>query len=195
MQRIIVGLLIWVSVTASAQQMSKHELLDVISSNICQELTENNVEIKSDIILGLYMLKHVNKYKDQIAPFYENKDNLMDNEALGEELGKYMGLKCPEVFISFWEEEINNSTPEFITVSGTITQIDYGQLLTLKIREKSGKSHQLVLLNNFPNAYLLTDDLLVVDENVEVTYYVDELYDAQIKRFVNFNVITDIINK
>ncbi len=195
MKKLIVGSLLWMSVAASAQQMSKHELLDTISSDICQEITENNVEIKSDIVLGLYMLKHINKYKDQVTFYYDNEVNLMDNEVLGEDLAQYLGLKCPEMFISFWEEEINKSTPEFITVSGTITQISYGQLLTLKIRENTGKSHQLVLLNNFANAYLLTDDLLSVDEKVEVTYYVDELYDAQIKRFVNFNVIADIINK
>lgn len=196
MKKLFIALL-FVCNAATAQQPSKIELLSTIAKDICQDITENNVNVNSEQILGLYMIKNVNKHKEEVETFY-GKDfftNEASFESIGEEIGVYMGMTCPEVFQHFWADETAEETVEIKSVSGTITKIDNEQFLNFTVREDSGKKHQFILLFDFETAYLLTDELLKIKDQVEVSYYVSEMYDARIGKFVNYNIVSYIEKK
>lgn len=75
-------------------QTAKMELLSKIADEICNDITSNDVTIRSEQLLGIYMLKAVNTNKAAVdelygADLYENEQAF---EAFGEELGTYMGF-------------------------------------------------------------------------------------------------------
>ena len=69
------------------------------------------------------------------------------------------------------------------------------QFITFSIKETSGRTVEFILLENFNNAFLLTEDLLKPNDVVDVYYYESELFDATVNKFITFKVITDIIKK
>lgn len=178
-------------------QTAKMELLSKIADEICNDITSNNVTIRSEQLLGVYMLKAVNTNKATVdklygADLYENEQAF---EAFGEELGTYMGFKCPEVFVAFFAEYEGEQEVAINNVEGQLIKINEGQFLTFIVQEATGKKHEFLLLYDFETAYLLTDSLLKTKDKIEVSYYVTQIYDPKIGKFVNYNVVTYIQSK
>src|SRR5690606_32640184 len=98
-------------------------------------------------------------------------------DELGVDIGSYMGLKCPEVFLDYIEET-DYDTLDLMKIQGQFSKINKGQFLTFVVKEVSGKTHTFILLNHFDNAYLLIDKIIKIKDSVEVTYFVSEIYDA-----------------
>ena len=78
-----------------------------------------------------------------------------------------------------------------ITGSFSGTKID--GFYNIQVTEDSGKINKLILLEKFENSFLLTDDILKLNDKVEILYYEAELFDSKLKLFVNAKIITDII--
>ena len=188
--------LFFVSNLASAQKLSKIDLLDAVADGICKEIAEKQVEIKSEFTMGVYMLKALNKHREDIEHYYGK--NYVANEevmqTIGEDVGAYLGVKCPEIFEHFvYEEEAGTfESVEIKTVTGSIYKINDERFITFVVQENSGKKHDFILLYDFETAYLLTDSLLKIKDKVEISYYVSELYDAKIGKFVNYNIVSYI---
>lgn len=188
--------LFFVSNLASAQKLSKIDLLNAVADNICGEIAEKQVEIKSEFTMGVYMLKELNKHREDITHYYG--ENYVANEevmqTIGEDIGAYLGLKCPEIFEHFvYEEEAESfESVEIKTVIGLIHKINNDRFITFIVQEESGKKHEFILLYDFETAYLLTDELVKVNDKVEISYYVAEIYNAKIGKFVNYNIVSYI---
>lgn len=188
--------LFFVSNLASAQKLSKIDLLDAVADGICKEIAEKQVEIKSEFTMGVYMLKALNKHREDIEHYYGK--NYVANEevmqTIGEDVGAYLGVKCPEIFEHFvYEEEAGTfESVQIKTVTGSIYKINDERFITFVVQEESGKKHDFILLYDFETAYLLTDSLLKIKDKVEISYYVSELYDAKIGKFVNYNIVSYI---
>lgn len=189
-------ILLLLSTKVSAQKLSKIDLLDAVADGICKEIAEKQVEIKSEFTMGVYMLKALNKHREDIEHYYGK--NYVANEevmqTIGEDVGAYLGVKCPEIFEHFvYEEEAGTfESVEIKTVEGSLTNIRKEQFLSFTVQENSGKKHDFILLYDFETAYLLTDSLLKIKDKVEISYYVSELYDAKIGKFVNYNIVSYI---
>ncbi|WCM43038.1 hypothetical protein MG290_05030 [Flavobacterium sp. CBA20B-1] len=185
-----------ISNLASAQKLSKIDLLSTIADDICKEVNNDKVEIKSEFTMGVYMLKSVNKHREDITHYYGN-DYFGDEgvmQTMGEDIGVYLALKCPEIFEHFvYEEEAEIfESIETKTVTGSIHKINDERFITFVVQEESGKKHEFILLYDFETAYLLTDKLVKVKDKVEISYYVGELYDAKVGKFVNYNIVSYI---
>jgi hypothetical protein len=118
-------------------------------------------------------------------------------EELGYDVGKKMGSKCPTIF-KFMLDEEEEAAPdesEELSVSGKVSEIKTEQFITFVVKEATGKTNQFILLSNFDNAFLLTDKVLKATDEVDVTYYEMELYDAKLGKFVSYKIVTDIIKK
>lgn len=195
MNKILV-VLFFVSNLVSAQKLSKIDLLDAVADDICKEIAEKKVEIKSEFTMGVYMLKALNKHREDIEHYYGK--NYVANEpvmqSIGEDVGAYLGIKCPEIFEHFVYEEESEifESIETKTVTGFIHKINDERFITFVVQEESGKKHEFILLYDFETAYLLTDKLVKVKDKVEISYYVGELYDAKVGKFVNYNIVSYI---
>lgn len=180
---------------AQAQKLSKIELLDEISANICTEITAKKIKVTNENVLGVLMIKALMQHKDDVV-FYFGKDYFTNEntmQAIGEEIGLHLGIKCPEIFLDIIEFEEQNQVSSSFVVSGKISKLNRShEFFTFSIQEPSGKLFEFILLHNFETSYLLTDDILKNNDNVEVTYYISELYNAKFGRYINYNIVTYI---
>uniref|UniRef100_UPI004049FBB5 hypothetical protein n=1 Tax=Flavobacterium sp. TaxID=239 RepID=UPI004049FBB5 len=202
MKRIIVLLLI--SQAIFAQKLTKEKLVEKISNGTCEciskkEITKENLETT----LGLCMIQDFSKYEKDIEKHY-GKDVISDEtkiEALGKDVGIHMATNCPAflkiVMENMDDEDIEEEVveEEELFVTGNFVDLKTEQFITFSVKEDSGKSNNFILLNNFDNAFLITDNVLKTNELVEVYYYELELYDAKIKNFVTFKIVSDILKK
>ena len=202
MKKII--LLLLISQAIFAQKLSKEKLVEKISQGTCdciskKEITKENLEVT----LGLCMIQDFSKYEKDIEKHY-GKNVISDEskmETLGSDVGIHMATNCPTflkiVMENMDDEDIEEEVveEEELFVTGKFADLKTEQFITFSVKEDSGKSNNFILLNNFDNAFLITDNVLKSNELVEVYYYELELYDAKIKNFVNFKIVSDIIKK
>ena len=122
-------------------------------------------------------------------------------EALGRDVGIQMATKCPSFLKMVMdnmddeedvEEEMIEEEP---SMTGSFFQIKSEQFITFSIKESSGRTVEFILLNNFDNSFLLTENLLKSNDIVEVVYYELEMFDAKIKKFVTYKIVSDILKK
>lgn len=179
---------------SQAQKLSRIELLDAISNDICSDIITNNIKVVNENVLGVQMMKSLLNYKEDVV-FYFGSDYFTNQtimQSLGEEIGMHLGIKCPEIFLDFNE---TTETLNYLTVKGKLSKVQKNEFLTFTINEPSGKTHEFLLLSSFETSYLLTDNILKVNDEIEVTYYVSEIYNAKIERYVNYNIVTYIEKK
>ncbi len=196
MKKILI-LLVLVGNITFAQKLTKEQLADKLADKACacatkQEITKDNFELT----IGICLLEGINAYEKDVEKHY-GKDVISNDkkmEELGYDVGKKMGMKCPTVFKFMLEEEDQSVTNE-LTLSGKVYDIKFEQFLTFIVKEESGKINQFILLSYFDNAFLLTDKVLKTADNIEVTYYEMELFDAKLGKFVSYKIVTDIIKK
>ena len=80
-----------------------------------------------------------------------------------------------------------------LKITGAYTETKIDGYLYVIVKENSGKINQFIILQNFENAFLITDQVLKPNDLVNVTYYEAELYDAKLNKFISIKVATDII--
>lgn len=195
----ILLLLVLVGNITFAQKLTKEQLSEKLAEKACgcaekQEITKENFELT----IGICLLEGISAYEKDVEKHY-GKDiisNDLKMEELGYEVGKKMGLRCPVVFKFMLDDlEEDNDADEQFEVSGKVSEIKSEQFITFIIKEDSGKTNQFILLSNFENAFLLTDKVLKVADNVDVTYYEMELFDAKLGQFISYKIVSDIIKK
>ena len=196
----ILLLLVLVGNIAFAQKLTKDQLSEKLAEKACgcaekQEITKENFELS----IGICLLEGINAFEKDVEKHY-GKDVISNDkkmEELGYDVGKKMGSKCPTIF-KFMLDEEEEAAPdesEELSVSGKVSEIKTEQFITFVVKEATGKTNQFILLSNFDNAFLLTDKVLKATDEVYVTYYEMELYDAKLGKFVSYKIVTDIIKK
>lgn len=196
----ILLLLVLVGNIAFAQKLTKEQLSEKLAEKACgcaekQEITKENFELT----IGICLLEGINAFEKDVEKHY-GKDVISNDkkmEELGYDVGKKMGSKCPTIFKFMLddEEEVATDESEELSVSGKVSEIKTEQFITFVVKEATGKTNQFILLSNFDNAFLLTDNVLKATDEVDVTYYEMELYDAKLGKFVSYKIVTDIIKK
>jgi hypothetical protein len=123
-------------------------------------------------------------------------------EALGRDVGLQMVTKCPsflKLVMENMDEEDNETVEEVVedepSITGKFFQIKSEQFITFTVKETSGKTVEFILLNNFDNSFLLTENILKTNDVIDVYYYELEMFDAKIKKFVTYKIVSDIIKK
>jgi hypothetical protein len=201
MKKIILFLLI--SQVIFAQNISKEELIEKISKRTCEciaakQITKENLEVT----LGLCMIQDFSKYEKDIETYYGK--NEISNESKMELLAKDIGIKLATsctAFLTVLSEniddylEVEENATEELFITGKFGEFKAEQFITFSVKEDSGKSNSFILLNDFDNAFLITDSVLKTNELVQVYYYELELYNAKIKKFVTYKIVSEIIKK
>jgi hypothetical protein len=199
MKKILLLLVLFGNI-AFAQKLTKDQLSEKLAEKACgcaekQEITKENFELT----IGICLLEGINSFEKDVEKHY-GKDIISNDkkmEELGYDVGKKMGSKCPTIF-KFMLDEEEEAAPdesEELSVSGKVSEIKTEQFITFVVKEATGKTNQFILLSNFDNAFLLTDKVLKATDEVDVTYYEMELYDAKLGKFVSYKIVTDIIKK
>ena len=201
-------LLLFITQSLFAQKLTKEQLISKISEGTCQCITKKEITKENlELTLGLCMLEDFNKYEKDIEKYY-GKNVIADEskmESLGRDVGMHMATKCPSFLKLIMDnvdddDEDSDEAIEAVdevepSVAGKFFQSKSEQFVTFSVKETSGKTVDFILLNNFDNSFLLTENILKSNDEIEVYYYELEMFDAKIKKFVTYKIVSDIIKK
>jgi len=216
MNKIIVVLFLFSISFSLAQNSKKDEVITKITTSICE--CNSKGKIKKDNVkvgLGICLIEAMNSHKTELLKAYKtNKINKELIEKVGEAAGEKMLEICPEVLelimndekfvdeiISDFSKKDATTLPEIIdenivnedlNVSGVLIESKIESYLTIVVKENSGRINTFILLNNFDNSFLITDKVLVTNDKVKVYYYINELYDFKLNKFMTYKIITNI---
>lgn len=189
------------SQTIFSQKLSKDELADKLADRACEcankkELTRENIEIS----IGFCIVESLSSFEKDVERHY-GKDIIGNDdkmEELGFDVGKKMAFKCISIFNLMTDDEESTEEEveeEALIIVGAISEINQDQFITFSVKEESGKMNHFILLNDFDNAFLLTDKVLKLNDSVQIEYYELDLYDAKVGKFILYNIVSDIIKK
>jgi hypothetical protein len=188
--------LFFISATTFSQDVK-----DKIAKETCECTTKLDLDEmdSSDLELnfGLCMLESYNKH---INEFAENEKLDFENNAQMEKFGEEIALKmlsfCPDMILKLGEGYKSDETvSNDLTIEGIFNGTKAETFFNVIIKEPTGKTTKLILLDYFENAYLITDKLLKNNQEVKVTYYEAKLFDSKSNSFVATKIITNIIQK
>ena len=172
---------------AMAGGLSAQDVLDKIARESCDCLTAvDRATIKGDALqmqLGLCMMKAAAPYEKELRKQYKVDMARLDSDT-GERLGELVGMRlvgvCPEFLemITEMQGEAEVATADVPTasVNGTVTSLRDRQFSTVLVKDGSGRTVELMRLEHFPNADMLTGANAT---GLSATFYytVRELYD------------------
>jgi len=199
--------------------VSSQDVYDKIANESCSCIKSKkvdftkNIEAKDmQINAGLCIIDSYTAYKSEISESdqlqYSGSNGL---RKLGEKVAIKMMPICPEVLMSMGRkyldekdakvnqslEIINEDSP--LTVSPVIrcsvNSIETKQFITLKVKDKDNRIHNLLFLYPFATASLLTDNEIKIGDELTVGYSEKEMYDPISKDFKYFKIITSLIKQ
>lgn|GEM_PF-585263 len=209
----VLFLLIIVTNFTIAQNSKKSALILKLTESTCNCTTKKKIEPgKVKVTLGLCLLEAISSNKDEVYKIYDKKKLDKDLiEKVGEDIGEKMMDICPETmeillndkdFMNEIAEENNIETSysddkveedENLNISGSYTETKIDGYLYVKVTESSGRINEFVILQNFENVFLVTDNVLKTNDLVNVSYYETELYDPKLNKFITLKVATNIM--
>jgi hypothetical protein len=204
MKKIILAVCVFISLTSTAQKLSKDTLIKRISESVCEELEkvakDNKKVTNLETTLGLVLLPSFTKYSKEIKEVY-GFDALEDNDdnKLAEDVGVYAALHCP-VFMQILSENseatsnlINKDKKVNSTIEGTFIKLTEGEFSFIEIKNNKGKSEKLYWMEYFEGANDLLANLSKwTNKKVKVDYTEKEVYRSAIKDYYKIKIITSI---
>lgn len=181
--------------------LNAQDIIDTFAVEACQcidskKLDMNNLkqgELKKEF-LGCFMKSYL-AHMDDVAQLGLSTD---DEEGM-EEFGKNVGLKmmnhCPDYLLKFGQDYIDEAdakSPDTYTIEGEISDIKSEQFVTIQIKDKNARTHNLLLLEYFDTAALFTENQIGKKDKVSVSYKELELFDVKQKEFRYFKIITGL---
>jgi hypothetical protein len=188
-----------------ANQSFSQDVMDIITNETCECIKAKNIDLEKiesselQMQLGLCVIQSYSNHKDKLP---KSKRILLDNEDQMEKFGEEIGMKmitfCPDILLAIGKNEIDkNESNEVLDVSslsstGILIERKKDGFLTIKIKEESGRINDFILIKNFDNAYLISDDVLKVNTKVKVDFYYEDIYDLKLNKFISSKVLLDI---
>lgn len=199
-------LLLLVSLVTLSVNAQSDEVYDKIGQETCSCLESKNIDLKNNLdgekltmMLGLCMIESYNKHKMELPE--KERAALDDNDGmklLGEKVAMKMVDKCPDFIIAIGQlpdDEEDAAAATEIKIEGKVTAIETKQFVTIKLKDKNGRTHSLLLLDYFDTASLFTEGKIKSGTELLVGYSDVELYDPEAKDFKYFKVITSFEKK
>ncbi len=199
----IVVLFLLFSITVNAQE----DVYEKIGKETCTCLESKKLDLndtsqgeKLTMMVGLCMIESYTAHKMELPEI--DRSGFNDNDGM-KRLGEKVALKminyCPDYVIalgSLPDEDAENGTPiKEMKVEGKIIDIETKQFVTFKVKDKNGRTHNLLLLDYFETASLFTEGKIKSGTELIAGYTEVELYDPVSKDFKYFKILTSFEKK
>lgn len=182
------------------------EVYNKIAGEACTCLQSKNIDLKNQVdgekltmMFGLCIIESYNNHKTEVTEderkAFDDKDGM---RALGEKIAMKMITQCPDFLVTlgqFADDDEASQTVEEIKIEGKVSAIETKQFVTIKLKDKNGRIHNLLLLDYFETASLFTEGQIKNGSEITVGYSDVELYDTVSKDFKYFKVITSLEKK
>ncbi len=169
--------------------------LDIIANKSCEcikEKKEKSPKITTTD-LGVCLLVSVKDYKSEILTNHNIDISNLDGkngERLGELIGLQMAFVCPELLAEFADEDEAIDNFEFL---GKVVTISSDSVVIFELKNDLGKLKKFYWLTFIRTEYNLQNAYKKLkNENVQIAYIEQELFDPRIKEYRKFNVITSL---
>lgn len=189
--------------TASASQAQ--DVYDTMAIESCNCITAKRpnpettppAELRADFVSCFFQsftthMEEVNKLEKI------DMGNETQMEKLGETVAMRMLSHCPNHLVALGqaiEGQEEASEVKYTTVQGKITEIRTEQFITLVMKDKSNRTHNLMLMDFFESASLITENKIKKNDEISATFSEIEMYDPKLKEFRYFKVLSELEKK
>jgi hypothetical protein len=171
------------------------EVCECVSQKSSEGLTKEEVEVQ----LGLCMMKSYGKYKERLDKYLVvSLDDANSLEVLGQEIGFKMLELCPDTFMVFAkdliEDEIKeqSNTPSKgsnTAVLGNVVKLTNDQFNIVTFKGENKRVYKLLWLEYFEGQELLSDVKDLKKSKMKVSYESKEMYDPKLKDYRTYKVL------
>lgn len=179
---------------------------DKIASETCSCLEAKKLDITKEakedrlaMTLGLCMIESYTSHKMELPESdrveFGNNDGM---KSLGEKVALKMVSHCPDYIIALGQmatDEDGIEETKEIKIEGKVSNIETKQFVTIKLKDKNNRTHNLLFLDYFETAFIYTEGNVKVGTELTVGYTEVELYDPEAKDFKYFKIITSLQKK
>ena len=176
------------------------DVLNVIAKESCECLdakkakSDNFTGDELKTAVGLCIIK---SYSDHISEFKGDEKVKFADTAGMSKLGEDVALKmleiCPNMIIELGKTKDDVEVKEddaFIV--GEVTDVKSEQFMTLQMKDQNGRNYNLLLLDYFDTASLLTNNEIKKKDKLKVSYSEIELFDTKAKEFRYYKILTKL---
>ncbi len=195
--------LILVAALCTTLLIQAQDVLDVIAKDACgciSDLGSKGLDREAyEMQLGLCMIKSASPHGKELKK--KHKVDLAgletgDGERLGELIGMRLVVVCPEFLAYLSEMELENSTGDtamanVATFHGSVTSVRDRQFQMIQVKDGSGRTLEMIRLEHFPNADLLTG-AKATDLSGIFHFEVRELYDPMAGSYRPHNILVGL---
>ena len=212
MKKIITLSILCFTIMVSAQgEDSKDQLLEDVTKDTCECIAEKNKEGISpedlEMQLGLCLINSYGKFKKRIDKHLDvSLNNPESLEKFGQEVGLKMLTVCPDTFMSFAgeliEEEMNNdSDGDYViqkessnlkVVSGNVVNLKKDQFNIINFKATNKRMYKLLWMEYFEGQELLGELRKLKNKELKVSYENKEMYDPELKDYRMYKVVRKI---
>ncbi|MBC8756440.1 hypothetical protein H2O64_17330 [Kordia sp. YSTF-M3] len=171
------------------------EVCECVSEKSSEGLTKEEVEIQ----LGLCMMKSYGKYKDRLDKYLVvSLDDANSLEVLGQEIGFKMLELCPDTFMVFAKDLIEDEIKEQsnapskgsnTAVLGNVVKLTNDQFNIVTFKGENKREYKLLWLEYFEGQELLSDVKNLKKSKMKVSYESKEMYDPKLKDYRTYKVL------
>lgn len=197
----IITVLFLLAVSISYSQ----DAIDTLAKESCECIQNKKLELNklsSEILRSEFVACFFTSYSKHADALNEIEKLEFNDEQQMSKFGEKVAMKmvnyCPDYIIALgtaFNESKENVTEKFLAIEGELTEINTAQFVTLKVKDKNKRMHNLILLDYFDTASLFTDGLIKKRDTIIVNYSEVELFDPQLKEFRYYKVITGLEKK
>ncbi|NRB58974.1 MAG: hypothetical protein HRU50_03415 [Winogradskyella sp.] len=199
-------LILSVTLSLSAQKLSKEEALDLMASDTCECLKNKKINPSESLdnkqmALGLCLIASFNEHKSKSKFF--SKKGLEDIEEIGEMVGMKMTTVCLDDFMSLFsgEEmvdmleddediEFSDSPRDNLNIEVELTSLKNDAISYIETKDDFDKTHTFIILDDFDGYELLNKSNY--GKSFSIEYEEKQVFDLSEKQYITKKVITKI---
>ncbi|MDI9310108.1 MAG: hypothetical protein QM535_07830 [Limnohabitans sp.] len=192
-KNIIITFLTLYSVFGYSQ--NKEEILQKLAKNSCDCVNKKNSPQITDIDFGICIIESLSTLneKEQKVIGYNPKDGVKAIEKLTEPIGIQLALTCPQVLTQIKDKKGKSLMDDDLTShSGIVEEIIVGDFKKIRLKSDKNEVLEFLWLFKFSNDSVLLNNKVIKGDKVEITYTIENLFDAKTNTYKSFNIIKEI---
>jgi hypothetical protein len=181
------------------------DIIQTIATETCSCIKDKKLDLEKvsgQQLEGDFAGCFFNSYNAHIAEVEKiEKLDFSDEEQMGK-FGEKVAMKmlgiCPDVILAMGRADDQGVTPAATmvqTVEGEVIDIKMGDFVTIIVKDKNGRTHNLMLLNYFDSSSLFTDNQIKKKDKISASYSEIDMYDPKAKEFRYYKVISGLEKK
>jgi hypothetical protein len=206
-----IALILLLMITSMVTSQEKEDIIDKVAKETCEYLSSDEVKGLSGeplaMKMGIKIFQLYGQYTKELneaGVVFDSSNAEESGRKLGEKVGLNMVKFCPEVLMALADsqglldetdntEMIDKSTfLEDKSINGVIKKMEGDDIVTLVVKDESGKTQKFLWLENFSGSDKLIEAKKVNKLKVMVYYKSIEVYSPKLKEYVVKKQITRI---